>query len=143
MPTHRCTRSAGEQDGTGRGRACGRQARPSAMRLLASLPSPSSALPATAWAVDPTGPAPLFGAPSFFSLTVTSKVSGGAKVRTKLTAAHHLGLFVGRDVGGNAEQPLALVPLGLQTAGPHQIRWNLMVDHKRLTTGTMRFSWRS
>src|SRR5690348_1254437 len=95
MPTHRCTRSAGEQDGTGRGRACGRQARPSAMRLLASLPSPSSALPATAWAVDATGPAPLFGAPSFFSLTVTGKVSGGAKVRTKLTAAHHLGLLWG------------------------------------------------
>jgi hypothetical protein len=93
-------------------------------------------LPATAWAVDPTGPAPLFGGPSFFSLTVTGKVSGGAMVRTKLTAAHHLGLFVGRDVGGNAEQPLALVPLGLQTAGPHQIRWNLMVDHKRLKTGT-------
>jgi hypothetical protein len=83
-----------------------------------------------------TGPAPLFGGPSFLSLAVTGKVSGGATVGAKLTAAHHLGLFVGREVGDNAEQPLALVPLGLQTAGPHQIRWNLTVNHKRLGAGT-------
>jgi hypothetical protein len=104
--------------------------------LVGLLAAAVLGLPATAVAADPTGPAPLFGGPSFFSLAATGKVSGGATVRTKLTAAHHLGLFVGRVIGDNAEQPLALVPLGLQTAGPHRIPWNLTVSHKQLGAGT-------
>ena len=136
MRSHRCAQSAG-----GRGEAGNRSlVWPPSMTirhaLVGVLATAVFGLPATAWAADPTGPAPLFGGPSVFSLAVTGKVSGWATVRTKLTAAHHLGLFVGRQVGDNAEQPLALVPLGLHTAGPHHIRWNLTVNHKPLAAGT-------
>ena len=135
MPGHRRAQSAATRGG-GRTRSRERPPGRAIRNALVGVLVAAFSLPATASAVDPTGPAPLFGGPSFFSLAVTGKVSGGASVGARLTAPHHLGLFVAREVTSNAEQPLALVSLGLQTAGPHQIRWSLTVHHRRLGAGT-------
>ena len=43
---------------------------------------------------------------------------------------------MGREVANDTELPLAVVPLGFQPARPHQIRWNITVNRKRLGAGS-------
>jgi hypothetical protein len=53
-----------------------------------------------------------------------------------VATANFVGLVVTRRVGGNLVSLEGVVPLGAQSAGVHEVRWNLKLDGKRLAAGS-------